>query len=50
MTDMTQLSLAEFLQLPTPQVAEMIRGLTIGFPIDGTRRWFLLHHPASLGR
>jgi undecaprenyl pyrophosphate synthase len=40
---MTQLSLAEFLQLPTPQVAEMIRGLTLGFPIDGTRRWFLLH-------
>src|SRR5512137_2361892 len=45
MTDMAQLSLAEFLQLPTPQVAEMIRGLTLGFPIDGTRSWFLLHHP-----
>ena len=45
MTDMTQLSLTEFLQLPTPQVAEMIKGLTLGFPIDGTRRWFLLQHP-----
>jgi tuberculosinol/isotuberculosinol synthase len=45
MTDITQLSLAEFVQLPTPQVAEMIKGLTLGFPIDGTRRWFLLHLP-----
>ena len=45
MSDITQLTLDEFLQLPTSQVAEMIRGLTVGFPIDGTRRWFLLHYP-----
>jgi len=45
MSDITQWTLDEFLQLPTSQVAEMIRGLTVGFPIDGTRRWFLLHHP-----
>jgi hypothetical protein len=45
MSDITQWTLDEFLQLPTSQVAEMIRGLTVGFPIDGTRRWFLLHYP-----
>jgi tuberculosinol/isotuberculosinol synthase len=45
MTEMARLKLDEFLRLPTPKVAEMIRGLTMGFPIDGTRRWFLLNHP-----
>ncbi len=45
MSDITELTLEEFLQLPTSQVAELIRGLTVGFPIDGTRRWFLLHYP-----
>lgn len=45
MTEMARLKLDEFLRLPTPRVAEMIRGLTMGFPIDGTRRWFLLNHP-----
>lgn len=44
MTNITQVSLGEFLQLPAEQVAGMIRGLTVGFCIDGTRRWFLLHH------
>ena len=45
MTEIARLKLDEFLRLPTPEVAEMIRGLTLGFPIDGTRRWFLLNHP-----
>jgi tuberculosinol/isotuberculosinol synthase len=45
MTEIARLKLDEFLELPTPRVAEMIRGLTLGFPIDGTRRWFLLNHP-----
>jgi len=45
MSDISHLSLPEFLQLPTEQVAELVRGLTVGFPIDGTRRWFLLHYP-----
>jgi undecaprenyl pyrophosphate synthase len=45
MTEMARLKLDEFLRLPTPRVAEMIRGLTMAFPIDGTRRWFLLNHP-----
>ena len=45
MTEVARFKLDEFLELPTPQVAEMIRGLTLGFPIDGTRRWFLLNHP-----
>jgi len=45
MADITQYELDEFLQLPAAQVAELIRGLTLGFPIDGTRRWFLLHYP-----
>jgi tuberculosinol/isotuberculosinol synthase len=45
MNDISKLSLQHFLDLPTPQVAEMIRGLTVGLPIDGTRRWFLLHYP-----
>jgi hypothetical protein len=45
MADLSQLSLNEFLQLPTAQVAQMIKGLTVGFPIDGTRRWVLLHDP-----
>ena len=45
MKDIKQFSLQEFLDLPTLQIADMIRGLTVGFPIDGTRRWFLLHHP-----
>jgi hypothetical protein len=44
MSDITELTLEEFLQLPTSQVAKLIRGLTVGFPIDGTRRWFLLHY------
>jgi hypothetical protein len=48
MADITQFTLNEFLQLPTSRVADMIRGLTLGFPIDGTRRWFLLHHPQVL--
>ena len=47
MTEMTRLTLDEFLRLPTPEVAEMIRGLTMGFPVDGTRRWFLLNHPET---
>jgi adenosine tuberculosinyltransferase len=45
MADISQFSLDEFLRLPTPKVAQMIKGLTVGFPIDGTRRWVLLHHP-----
>jgi tuberculosinol/isotuberculosinol synthase len=45
MTEIARLTLAEFLHLPTPRVAELIRGLAMGFPIDGTRRWFLLNHP-----
>ena len=45
MSIMAEYSLDEFLQLPARQVADLIRGLTLGFPIDGTRRWFLLHHP-----
>jgi tuberculosinol/isotuberculosinol synthase len=45
MADLSQFTLDEFLQLPTEQVAGLIRGLTVGFPIDGTRRWFLLHYP-----
>jgi hypothetical protein len=47
MTEMARLTLDEFLRLPTPEVAEMIRGLTMGFPVDGTRRWFLLNHPET---
>ncbi len=45
MSDITQYTLNDFLQLSTLQVADLVRGLTLGFPIDGTRRWFLLHYP-----
>jgi len=45
MAQISRFSLDEFLQLPAAQVAEMVQGLTLGFPIDGTRRWFLVRHP-----
>lgn len=37
----------EFLQLPTPEVAALVRASgekTCVFPVNGTRRWFLLEH------
>jgi tuberculosinol/isotuberculosinol synthase len=41
-------SLDEFLELPTERVARLVQGdgpKTCVFPINGTRRWFLLEHP-----
>jgi len=47
MTNQQNPSLEEFLNLPTEEVAELVRGdrpKTIVFPFNGTRRWFLLEH------
>ena len=41
------MSLEEFLQMPTEQIAQLVREdgpKTCVFPINGTRRWFLLEH------
>ncbi len=41
------ISLEEFLKLPTPEVAQLVRAESpqvCVFPINGTRRWFLLEH------
>ena len=45
MVDIPQFSFTEFLELPNNQIAEMIKGLTVGISMDGTRRWLLLHYP-----
>lgn len=45
MTEVNQYSLSQFLELPVGEVARLAKGLTLAFPIDGTRRWFLLHYP-----
>jgi tuberculosinol/isotuberculosinol synthase len=42
------LEIAKFLTLSTPEVAAIVSGrgpLVCAFPINGTRRWFLLEHP-----
>src|SRR6185436_12046554 len=42
--------LETFLNLPTPEVAKLVRDLgpkVCVFPINGTRRWFTLEHPAQ---
>lgn len=41
------ISLEEFLQLPTCQVAQLVQDSgpkVVVFPINGTRRWFILEH------
>ncbi|MCC7116886.1 MAG: hypothetical protein IT310_00045 [Anaerolineales bacterium] len=41
---------AEFINLPTPAVAELVRASDTKvcvFPFNGTRRWFLLEHAAQ---
>ena len=50
------MNLDTFLSLPTAQVADLVRQQgprVCGFPINGTRRWFILEHPdlvsSSLG-
>ena len=47
------ISLEDFLQLPTDQVAALVK--TTGpkvcvFPVNGTRRWFMLEHADKIGR
>lgn len=42
------ISLKEFLEMPTKQIAQLMQRdgpKTCVFPINGTRRWFLLEHP-----
>jgi tuberculosinol/isotuberculosinol synthase len=44
--------LAEFQDLPTEQVGQLVRAAgpkVCVFPINGTRRWFLLTHPSQRG-
>jgi tuberculosinol/isotuberculosinol synthase len=41
----------QFLQLPTPEVAALVKATgrkVVVFPVNGTRRWFLLEHADSL--
>lgn len=45
------MNLETFLQLPTPEVATLVRQTgpkVCVFPINGTRRWFLLEHPDAM--
>jgi tuberculosinol/isotuberculosinol synthase len=40
-----------FLQLPTPEVAALVKATgrkVVVFPVNGTRRWFMLEHADSL--
>ena len=44
--------LEEFLALPTEEVAQLVRAAgpqVCVFPINGTRRWFMLEHAGSVG-
>lgn len=44
--------LERFLQLPTEEVAALVRATgpkVCGFPMNGTRRWFVLEHADQLG-
>jgi tuberculosinol/isotuberculosinol synthase len=46
------ISLIEFLELPTPAVAALVRQTgpqVCVFPINGTRRWFMLEHAQDAG-
>lgn len=46
------MDLAEFQDLPTEQVGRLVRAAgpkVCVFPINGTRRWFLLTHPSQRG-
>ena len=46
------LTLAEFLAMPTAEVAQVVRAAgpqVCVFPINGTRRWFMLEHAHSAG-
>jgi tuberculosinol/isotuberculosinol synthase len=45
MAKINEYRLSQFLELPDTEVALLVNGLTLAFPIDGTRRWFLLHYP-----
>lgn len=43
----TNPSLQEFLHLPTPEIRRLVRAAgpkVVVFPINGTRRWFMLEH------
>ena len=43
----TLISLEEFIHLPTDEIAKMVRASgskVVVFPINGTRRWFVLEH------
>ncbi len=45
------ISLDEFLQLPTEEVASLVRGSgskVVVFPINGTRRWFTLEYGSKI--
>ncbi len=45
---MTLIDRETFLQLPTEEVAKLVRAAgskVCVFPINGTRRWFMLEHP-----
>jgi len=46
------ISFEQFLQLPTPEVATLVKATgpkVCVFPINGTRRWFLLEHGDEIG-
>jgi adenosine tuberculosinyltransferase len=46
------ISLTEFLELSTAEVAKLVRGAgpqVCVFPINGTRRWFMLEHAKDAG-
>jgi tuberculosinol/isotuberculosinol synthase len=49
-TQMDQLTQADFLRLPTSEVARVVRASgtkVCVFPFNGTRRWFLLEHRST---
>jgi tuberculosinol/isotuberculosinol synthase len=46
------ISFEQFLQLPTEEVASLVRvggPRVCAFPVNGTRRWFMLEHPQAAG-
>lgn len=46
------ISFEQFLQLPTEEVAARVKATgpkVCGFPVNGTRRWFMLEHAEDLG-
>src|ERR1051325_7269292 len=48
----SMISFEDFLQLSTPEVAALVRATgekVCVFPVNGTRRWFMLEHAQEIG-